>query len=113
MIVIQMGKWTGVAQSLGYGLDGRGLVPGWGSDGYFFLFPTVFRLALGPTQPSTQWAPGALTPEEKCPGREADRSLPSSTEITNAWSCTSIPQYVFMAWYLVKYRDNFTLLTCV
>jgi hypothetical protein len=26
---------------------------------------------------------------------------------TNARSCASAPQYVFMAWYLVKHRDNF------
>jgi hypothetical protein len=26
----------------------------------------------------------------------------------NAWSYTSTPQYVFMAWCLVKHRDNFT-----
>jgi hypothetical protein len=26
----------------------------------------------------------------------------------NAWSYTSTPQYVFMAWCLVKRRDNFT-----
>jgi hypothetical protein len=34
--------------------------------------------------------------------------LPSSAEIKNAWSYTSTPQYVFMAWCLVKHRDNFT-----
>jgi hypothetical protein len=27
----------------------------------------------------------------------------------NAWSYTSTPQYAFMAWCLVKHRDNFTL----
>jgi hypothetical protein len=26
----------------------------------------------------------------------------------NAWSYTSTPQYAFMAWCLVKHRDNFT-----
>jgi hypothetical protein len=26
----------------------------------------------------------------------------------NAWSYTSTPQYIFMAWCLVKHRDNFT-----
>jgi hypothetical protein len=33
---------------------------------------------------------------------------PSSAEVKNAWSYTSTPQYVFMAWCLVKHRDNFT-----
>jgi hypothetical protein len=40
-------------------------------------------------------------------GREADRSPPSSAEVKNAWSYTSTPQYVFMAWSLAKYSDNF------
>jgi hypothetical protein len=31
----------------------------------------------------------------------------------NAWSYTSIPQYVFMPWYLVKDRDKFPLLLLV
>jgi hypothetical protein len=31
--------------------------------------------------------------------------MPSSK---NVWSYTSTPQYAFMAWCLVKHRDNFT-----
>jgi hypothetical protein len=37
-------------------------------------------------------------------------SPPSSAEVKNAWSYTATPQYAFMAWCLVKHRDNFTLL---
>jgi hypothetical protein len=40
--------------------------------------------------------------------READHSPPSNAEVKNAWSYTSTPQYAFMAWCLVKHRDNFT-----
>jgi hypothetical protein len=69
-----------------------------------FLFTTVSRTALGPTQPPTQWVPGALSLEIKRPVREADHSPQSSAEVNNAWSYTSIPPYVFMAWCLVKYR---------
>jgi hypothetical protein len=29
----------------------------------------------------------------------------SNVEVENAWSCASTPQYVFMAWFLVKLRD--------
>jgi hypothetical protein len=47
-------------------------------------------------------------PGGKRPGREADHSPPSSAEVKNAWSYTSTPQYVFMAWCLVKHRDIFT-----
>jgi hypothetical protein len=46
----------------------------------------------------------------KRPGREADHSPPSSTEDNNAWSYSSVPQYVFMAWCLFKHRENFLLL---
>jgi hypothetical protein len=35
-------------------------------------------------------------------------SPPSSAEVKNAWSYTSIPQHVFMEWCLVKHRGNFT-----
>jgi hypothetical protein len=74
-----------------------------------FLFTTVSRKALEPTQPPIQWVPGALSLRVKRPGCEADQSPPCSAEVKNAWSHTSTPQYVFMAWCLVKHRDNFTL----
>jgi hypothetical protein len=38
----------------------------------------------------------------KRPGREADHSHPSSAEVKNAWSYTSVPQYAFMVWCSVK-----------
>jgi hypothetical protein len=50
-----------------------------------------------------------ITPGVKRLGREADHSPQSSTEVKNEWSYTSTPQYVFMAWCLVKQRDNFAL----
>jgi len=46
-----------------------------------FLFITASRTALGPTQPPIQWVAGALSLRAKRPGREADHSPPSSTEI--------------------------------
>jgi hypothetical protein len=67
------------------------------------------RPALGTTQPPIQWVPGAFSLGVKRPGREADHSSASSAERSrNAWSYISTPQYVFMAWCLVKHRDNFT-----
>jgi hypothetical protein len=50
-------------------------------------------MALGPTQPPIQWIPGPLSLGVKRLGRGAVPPL---------------PQYVFMAWCLVKHRDNFT-----
>jgi hypothetical protein len=75
-----------------------------------FLFTTVSGTVLKPTQSPFQWLPGALSLRVKRPGREADHSSPSSAEVKNAGSYTSTPQYVFMAWCLVKHRDNFTFL---
>jgi len=68
-------------------------------------------MALGPTQPPIQWKQGALSLGIKRPRCEADHSPPSSAELKNEWSYTSIPQYVFIAWCLVKHRNNFTFLS--
>jgi hypothetical protein len=74
-----------------------------GRYGDFLLFATASRLTLWPTQPPIQWVPRLKLPELK-----AYHKSPSSTKVKNAWSYTSTPQYVFMAWCLVKHRDNFT-----
>jgi hypothetical protein len=73
-----------------------------------FLFTTMSRMALGPTQPPIQWVTGALSLGIKQLGHEADHSPPSSAKIKNVWSYTCTPQYIFMVWCLVKHRDNFT-----
>jgi hypothetical protein len=75
-----------------------------------FLFTTLSRPALGPTQPPIQWVPGVLYLGVRRPGREADHSPPTSAEVENAWRYIPIPQYDFLAWYSVKkkHRDNFT-----
>jgi hypothetical protein len=62
-----------------------------------FLFSTSSGLALGSTQPPIQWVPGALSPREKRPGREADHSLPASAEAKKMWIYTCTPPYAFMA----------------
>jgi len=54
---------------------------------------------------------GALTPGVKRWGREADHSPTPNAEVNNVWSYTPLPNYVFMAWFLVKHRDNFTFTT--
>jgi len=46
---------------------------------------------LGPTQ-------------VKLPGHGADHSPPSAAEFKYAWSCASIPPYVFTVWCFIKYR---------
>jgi hypothetical protein len=69
---------------------------------------TASRRALGFAQPPMQCVPESLSLEVKRPGCEADHSPSSSAEVKNAWSYTSTPRYVFMAWCLAKHRDNFT-----
>jgi hypothetical protein len=53
--------------------------------------PSLFCVALGPSQPPIQWVLGALSLGVKWPGREADHSSPSSAEVKIAWSYTSTP----------------------
>jgi hypothetical protein len=77
-----------------------------------FLFDTVSRPALGPTQPPIQWVPGVLSLGVKRPAVKLTTHLHIVSRSKNEWSYTSTPQYVFMAWYLVKHRDNITF-TCV
>jgi hypothetical protein len=73
-----------------------------------FLFITVSRTALGPTQLPIQWVPGALSLGVKRLGLETNHSSPCSAEVKNAWSYTSTPQCFFIACCLVKHRGNFT-----
>jgi hypothetical protein len=68
----------------------------------FFFSPMSSRPALGPTQPSIQRVPGALSPGIKRPGREADHSDPTSAEVKNTWIYTSTPPHVLMAKPLIS-----------
>jgi hypothetical protein len=61
------------------------------SRGWEFLFTTASRTALGPIQSPIQWVTGALSLGVKRPGREADHSPPSSSEVKNVWSYTLAP----------------------
>jgi hypothetical protein len=56
-----------------------------------------------------QWILGSLTPRVKRPGREAAHSPPFSVEVKECVELSSTPQYVFMAWCLVKHRGNFII----
>jgi hypothetical protein len=101
-----------------YSITSAGLQAGWsgvlGFDSWWglgiFLFTTVSRTALGPTQPPTQRVPGSLSLGVKQPGHEADHSPPYSAKVKYGWSYASTPQYAFMARCLVKHRDNLTFL---
>jgi hypothetical protein len=73
-----------------------------------FLFTTASGTASGTTQPPIEWVPRVLPLGVKRPGREADHPPHLVPRSKNAWSYTSTPQYAFVAWCLVKHRDNFT-----
>jgi hypothetical protein len=67
-----------------------------GSNDESFLFATVSRQALGPTQPLIQEIAGILSLGLKQMGHEADHSPPSSAEVP-------LPIHL-MAWCLIKQR---------
>jgi hypothetical protein len=71
------------------------------------LFATASRPALESTHTPIQWVPGAFSPAVKPPECEDIHSSASSAEVKNAWTYTSSPSYVLMAWYLLKHKDNF------
>jgi hypothetical protein len=56
-----------------------------------FLFTTMSRMAVGPTQPPIQWIPGALSLDVKWPRHDVDHSPPSSAKVKNAKHYTSTP----------------------
>jgi len=89
----------------GYGLDDRG----WGfifrRRLEIFLFTTVSRPTLGPTEPPSQRVSGSLSPGLRRAEREAEDSPPCSTEVKNTWRYTSTPP---IRPDMVKHRDNFT-----
>jgi hypothetical protein len=96
--------WTYIGWTIGVlGFDSR---RGLG----IFLFTTVFRTALGPTQSPIQWVTGTLSLGVKRPGREDDHSPPSSAEVKEWMELYLHSQYAFMAWCSVKKKSTETTL---
>jgi hypothetical protein len=89
---------------MGYGLDDREFEFRQGPG--IFLFTTVYRQALGPTQSPIQWVPGTLSLGVKRPRHEANNSPSSTAEVKNPWSYTSTPQYAFMVWCSVNVQGH-------
>jgi hypothetical protein len=75
---------SSVGIATGYGLDDRGSIPGRGWE-FFSSAP----------RPDRYWGPPSLLSnryrEVKRPGPETDYWPPSSAEVKNVWSYTSIP----------------------
>jgi hypothetical protein len=90
---------SAVGIATGYGLDGRGIgVPSPGR-GKISLFSTSSRPVPGPTEASTQWVPGDISPGVKRPGRKADHSPPSSAEVKKGGARPSPPPHHMSSWY--------------
>jgi hypothetical protein len=83
---------------------------GWTADVRFPAGAGIFSLChrvqigFGSHTASCTTSTGSFFPDVKRPGREADLSPLSNVEVKIAWSCTSTPSYVFMAWCLVKHK---------
>jgi hypothetical protein len=74
----------------GYWLDGRGVEVRVPVESRIFSMSSI--PALGSTQPPIQWAPGAVSPGLKRPGREADHSPPTSARSRKYGSVPPLPQ---------------------
>ena len=89
---------------MGYGLDGQGIgvrFPA-GARDFSLLRSIESSCEVRPAY----WVSGAISLGIKWLGFEADPSPPSSTTFKNVWNFTSITLYVFIAWCLVKHKDN-------
>jgi hypothetical protein len=73
-----------------------------------FLFITASRTAMGPTQPPTQWVPGA--PSLGLSGQvvKLTTHIHPMPRSRMRGAIPPLPQYAFMAWCSVKHRENFT-----
>jgi hypothetical protein len=83
-----------------------------------FLFTTVSRPTLGPTQPPIQWVPGALSLGVKWLGCEANHSPPSSAEVKECVGLHLYPPPPHMpsqygAQLKAQDKFTFTFMVCV
>jgi hypothetical protein len=99
-------RGSAVGIATGYGLDdSRSSSPGKVKN---FHFSISSKLALGHIQPPIQLVPGTLFPDVKSQGREADHSPRTNAKVKKTWIYTSTPPHIFMAYCLIKHKDNFT-----
>jgi hypothetical protein len=106
---ISKSRDVSVGIALGYRLDDRGSRVRFPSGAGNFSLHNRVQNVSGAHPASYPMGTGGSFLGVKRPGREADHSPPYSAEVKNAWSYTLTPQYVFMAWCLVKHRDSFTV----
>jgi hypothetical protein len=71
-----------------------------------FFFPTMSRLALGPTLPPIIWVLGDLTLGIDLLVHEADHSCLSNAEVKDGGAILLLIPYVFVAWCLINYLQG-------
>jgi hypothetical protein len=81
---------------MGYGLDDWGFESRQGLE--IFLFSTVFRPAVGPTQPLIHWVSRALSLGRNRRGVKLNTHLHLVPRSRMRGGIPSLPQYAFMAW---------------
>jgi len=72
---------------------------------YFYL-RHIIQIGSRAYPASYTMVPRSLSSGLKRSERKADHSFPSSAEVKNSWSYTSISPCIFMSWCLIKHRIN-------
>jgi hypothetical protein len=101
---------SSVSIALGYGLEDRGSRVRFPAEAGNFSLNHCVQNGSRTHPASYSMGTVGSFPGVKRPQREADHSPPSSAEVKDAWSYTSTPQYVFMAWCSVKAQIQLYLL---
>jgi hypothetical protein len=97
---------SSVGIALGYGLDDQGSRARFPAGAGNFSLQHNVKNGSGAHPASYPMGTRGSFSGGKSAGREADHTS-ISAEVKNVWSYTSTPPYVFVAWCLVKHRDNF------
>jgi hypothetical protein len=99
---------SSVGKVLGYGLDDRDSRVRFPAGAGNFSLPHRAQNGSGGLPAPIQWVPGALSLGVKRPGREADRSPPSSAEVKECVELYPLPNTLSWRGAQLKHRDNFT-----
>jgi hypothetical protein len=91
-------------------MDGQGIWIQFLAEARDFSFVHSNQIVSGVHQAAYTIGTRAYFPGIKWLRHEAECSPLSSVKIKNAWSYTSTPSYISMAWCLIMHWDNFTFI---